>query len=785
MIRSGRVMLRVVLHALVATLLIILAVAILQMALSDLRERSRAALALDELADRLSAPLEQALQEGSASRIREVLDAGITVPGVVFLRLTGPDAALWTRGTDPINRPLVRRAYPLHGDAPATVPVGLLTIGRAPEPDRLFSAPNVVRQIGVLLLPMLALWAVLILVVDRVLGRPLRQITGFAEGPWLREESGGATRRAARAIPDEFDRMAQVMDRARHLLDRADRERRRLLASLADLNKTLSDANQDQADFVYAVSHDLRAPTKTARMLLEQFREVAEAGLDKEAASILEDLDRSNARLGHLVEDLILYSRSIGKEVEKTDIKLDDLVHDVIRDLTSAIRDARAEVITRDLPVVHGAPVQIRAVLKSLLSNAIKFHDPSRGAMVEIWGGASSVEGLVQFSIRDNGIGIDPQHQERIFDLFTRLNGSDEDIGSGMGLSMCQRIVTEHGGRIEVISKPDAGSTFTAILPGRAQSSASGVHGVGGHGSRVLRLGLNTPPDGEWAIAARAFADELREASNGDLDVMVLPGRRLSKPDEILQQVQDGTLDMAVIPAAELANLVPEMGALFAPYLADDFAHAGRILRSEAARSLLSALEGQIDVIGAGFCLGGFRQIAVRGDLSAKRDLAGMKMRIPPVVPLLDFYEFLGVEPVPVPLQHSYQAFVSGRVDGMDMDGELLCKMGYLDHVDTVLWSNHIMFPGVGLVSKRVWRDVGESQRRLIGDLMAKHLDSTVETNAAEEIRHFEAIVAAGKVVREVGPEFFGETIEAWNRVWLHRTTTLGVLRELANDLRQ
>lgn len=121
----------------------------------------------------------------------------------------------------------------------------------------------------------------------------------------------------------------------------------------------------------------------------------------------------------------------------------------------------------------------------------------------------------------------------------------------------------------------------------------------------------------------------------------------------------------------------------------------------------------------------------------------------------------------------------------MDLDGELLCKMGYLDHVDTVLWSNHMMFPGVGLVSKRVWRNVGENHRRLIGDLMAKHLDSTVETNAAEEIRHFETIVAAGKVVREVGPEFFGETIEAWNRVWLHRTTTLGVLRELANDLRQ
>ena len=113
-----------------------------------------------------------------------------------------------------------------------------------------------------------------------------------------------------------------------------------------------------------------------------------------------------------------------------------------------------------------------------------------------------------------------------------------------------------------------------------------------------FRLGLITPPPHIWTNAAEAFGAELAEASGGAHSVSVFPARQLGNEAEMLQQLQTGALDMAFMTVAEVSNRAPELGAFYAPYLANDIGHAGRILRSDTAKGLLEPLPGQVGVVG-------------------------------------------------------------------------------------------------------------------------------------------------------------------------------------------
>lgn len=218
-----------------------------------------------------------------------------------------------------------------------------------------------------------------------------------------------------------------------------------------------------------------------------------------------------------------------------------------------------------------------------------------------------------------------------------------------------------------------------------------------------FRLGLITPPPHIWTKAAEAFGAELSEKSGGAHSVSVFPARQLGNEAEMLQQLQTGALDMAFMTVAEVSNRAPDMGAFYAPYLANDIAHAGRILRSDTAKAMLEPLPGQIGVVGLGYGMAGLRQIVSRGEINSAEDLKGLKLRITPFAPILDFYNAVGAAPTPMPLPDVYDALANGQVDAIDMDAELIWVLKYYENADTVLQTDHMMFPMVGLVSARVW----------------------------------------------------------------------------------
>lgn len=295
-----------------------------------------------------------------------------------------------------------------------------------------------------------------------------------------------------------------------------------------------------------------------------------------------------------------------------------------------------------------------------------------------------------------------------------------------------------------------------------------------------FRLGLITPPPHIWTKAAEAFGAELAEKSGGTHSVSVFPARQLGNEAEMLQQLQTGALDMAFMTVAEVSNRVPNLGAFYAPYLANDVSHAGRILRSDTASSMLEPLPGQVGVVGLGYGMAGLRQIVSRGEVTSAKDLEGLKLRITPFAPILDFYNAVGAAPTPMPLPSVYDALANGQVDAIDMDAELIWVLKYYEHADTIVQSDHMMFPMVGLVSAKVWAGMSEGDRAMVGELMAKHVDSTIDSYVAKEAGWLEQIAGTGKTYTKVDASFFGGAIDEWNAAWDGKAESLGDLRATA-----
>jgi light-regulated signal transduction histidine kinase (bacteriophytochrome) len=171
-------------------------------------------------------------------------------------------------------------------------------------------------------------------------------------------------------------------------------------------------------------------------------------------------------RMQLLIQDLLAYSRVGSKPEPPTAVDLGAVVEDVRRLLRQAISDAAAEVVVaKPLPTVVGHERQFVQLLQNLIANAVKFRHPGRTPRVEV--AADAVPGGWRITVKDNGIGIDPKHFDRIFQIFQRLHDRDAYPGTGIGLAICKRIVELNGGRIGVQSVPDHGSTFWFTVPDR------------------------------------------------------------------------------------------------------------------------------------------------------------------------------------------------------------------------------------------------------------------------------------------------------------------------------
>jgi len=229
------------------------------------------------------------------------------------------------------------------------------------------------------------------------------------------------------------------------------------------IENELRRANQDLEQFAYSAGHDLQEPLRTIKIYSQLLCEGLGAAAEGETAEYLDFLRNAATRMEMLVRDLLAYTQVTRLDAPIGEVDANHAIAEVIANLGGAITESGAAVTFDRLPSVQVHSAHMRQLLQNLIGNAIKYRSDDRAPAVHI--GAERQDGCWVFTVRDNGIGIQPEFREQIFGLFSRLHNADRYPGTGIGLAICQRIVERYHGRIWVESGPGCGSAFRFTLP--------------------------------------------------------------------------------------------------------------------------------------------------------------------------------------------------------------------------------------------------------------------------------------------------------------------------------
>jgi signal transduction histidine kinase len=239
---------------------------------------------------------------------------------------------------------------------------------------------------------------------------------------------------------------------------------------LATMNTTLerraaelARSNDELDQFASIASHDLQEPLRKVRTFTERVTVMESEHLTAQGRDYLQRANAAAERMQNLIEDLLRFSRVSTNARPFAFVDLAAVTREVLVDLETEVERCGAVVRVGDLPAISGDAMQLRQLIQNLVSNALKFR--RAGVAPEVAIDAVVAAQTATITVRDNGIGFDPQYSRRIFRVFERLNGRGEYPGTGIGLALCRKIVERHGGAVAADSEPGVGSMFTVTLP--------------------------------------------------------------------------------------------------------------------------------------------------------------------------------------------------------------------------------------------------------------------------------------------------------------------------------
>jgi PAS domain S-box-containing protein len=231
---------------------------------------------------------------------------------------------------------------------------------------------------------------------------------------------------------------------------------------LTRINLELERSNKELDDYTYAVSHDLKAPLRTIESFSSFLLEDHSDNLDNEGKEYLQRIQSATKRMNTLIQDLLLISRVGRLNTEIDLVDLNEVIGEIKYDMETTLNEKNGKIIYIKLPSIKTQKVWIKQVFSNLISNGLKFNESPNP---KIWIKCEENKDQYIFSVKDNGIGIDEKHHDKIFRIFQRLHTVNEYPGTGAGLTMCKKIVESMGGNISLDSKPGKGSTFYITLP--------------------------------------------------------------------------------------------------------------------------------------------------------------------------------------------------------------------------------------------------------------------------------------------------------------------------------
>jgi len=247
---------------------------------------------------------------------------------------------------------------------------------------------------------------------------------------------------------------------------------------VAKRTEQLRKSNEELEAFSYSVSHDLRAPLRAIIGFTAMLEDDYGSQLDDEAKRITSVIKSNTLKMGHLIDDLLSFSRMGRQDMIKTNIDTDEMVRTVINlpEIKQQNADRPVKWILHDLPDINGDANTLRQVWINLVSNAVKYSGKTEKPEVEI---NFRQEGeKIIFSVRDNGVGFDEKYKNKLFRVFQRLHSHDEFEGTGIGLAIVEKIVSKHEGSVWAESAPGRGATFYFSLPKAIDKTSEPIHSI-------------------------------------------------------------------------------------------------------------------------------------------------------------------------------------------------------------------------------------------------------------------------------------------------------------------
>jgi PAS domain S-box-containing protein len=242
-------------------------------------------------------------------------------------------------------------------------------------------------------------------------------------------------------------------------------------AALREAHEELKRSNAELEQFAYVASHDLQEPLRMVSSYTQLLMRRYGDKLDGDAKDFTAFIVDGATRMKQLIEDLLAYSRVGTRDKNFKPVEAESSLKRALTNLRAAIQDSGATVTQDKLPTIPCDEVQLAQLFQNLIGNALKFRKPDAAPAVHV--GAADRGAEWEFTVRDNGIGIEPQYFERIFMVFQRLHDKGEYPGTGIGLAIVKKVVERHGGRIWVQSQPGAGTTFHFSMP-KERKAANG-----------------------------------------------------------------------------------------------------------------------------------------------------------------------------------------------------------------------------------------------------------------------------------------------------------------------
>jgi signal transduction histidine kinase len=235
------------------------------------------------------------------------------------------------------------------------------------------------------------------------------------------------------------------------------------MAELKKVQQQLTESNKELQIFAFAASHDLKEPLRMVTMYTQMIRRSLKDVLTEQTTEYVNYVTDGVKRMQSLLDNLLAYSLLGQNKQDNIAINLNEKLKKVILNLTVAIQESDANVVCCDLPTITASPTEMIQLFQNIIANALKFRKSDVKPFIEVC--AKEEENAFIFTISDNGIGIKKEDQERVFQIFTRLNSREHFEGTGIGLATCKKILTKMNGKIWVTSTEGVGTTFHFSIP--------------------------------------------------------------------------------------------------------------------------------------------------------------------------------------------------------------------------------------------------------------------------------------------------------------------------------